>query len=122
MKALSLKQPWAELILLGKKTIEIRKWGTKFRGEFLIHTSKVPNQETMDALGFKNLPLGCIVGKARIVDVKTYTSLDDFKQDADKHRALDYDWPGKLYGFILEDVGRVPQQPLQGKLGFFDID
>ena len=36
MKALSLKQPWAELILSEKKTIELRKWNTNFRGEFFM--------------------------------------------------------------------------------------
>jgi hypothetical protein len=29
-----------ELVVSGKKTIELRKWNTKFRSEFLIHSSK----------------------------------------------------------------------------------
>ncbi len=33
-KCLSLKQPYAELTVSGKKTIELRTWNTKFRGEF----------------------------------------------------------------------------------------
>ena len=69
MKALSLKQPFAELILQRKKKIELRKWNTKFRGEFLIHTSKVSDKESMVKFGFKELPCGCIVGKATLVDV-----------------------------------------------------
>ena len=40
MKCLSLKQPFAELLISGKKTVELRKWNTKFRGKFLIHASK----------------------------------------------------------------------------------
>jgi hypothetical protein len=40
MKCLSLKQPFAELLVSGKKTVELRKWNTKFRGKFLIHVSK----------------------------------------------------------------------------------
>ena len=40
MKCLSVCQPFADLIIQGKKTIELRKWNTKFRGEFLIHASK----------------------------------------------------------------------------------
>ena len=47
MKVLSLKQPWAELILLGRKTIEVRKWNTAFRGEFLIHASGNTDEEAM---------------------------------------------------------------------------
>ena len=37
MKCLSVSQPFAELIILGKKTIELRKWNTNYRGELLIH-------------------------------------------------------------------------------------
>ena len=37
MKALSIKQPWAWLIVNGFKDIENRTWRTKIRGEFLIH-------------------------------------------------------------------------------------
>ena len=40
MKCLSLKQPFANLLALGEKTVELRKWNTKFRGKFLIHASK----------------------------------------------------------------------------------
>ena len=39
-KCLSLKQPFAELLVSGMKTIEVRKWKTKFRGQFLVHASK----------------------------------------------------------------------------------
>jgi len=37
MKCLSVSQPYADLIVKGKKTIELRTWNTKFRGEFLVH-------------------------------------------------------------------------------------
>ena len=40
MKCLSLKQPFADLLALGEKAIELRKWNTKLSGEFLVHTSK----------------------------------------------------------------------------------
>jgi len=38
LKCLSVSQPFADLIISGKKTIELRNWNTKFRGEFLIHS------------------------------------------------------------------------------------
>jgi len=108
MKTLSLKQPFAELILLGKKTIELRRWNTKFRGEFLIHSSKIPNQKAMGDFGFTKLPCGFIVGKARLVDVKIYKDDDESLKDKDKHLASK-EW-GK-YGFILRDVKRI--KPIQ---------
>ena len=40
MRVLSIKQPYTELILQGKKKIELIGWNTKFRGKFLIHSSK----------------------------------------------------------------------------------
>ncbi|MCA9485800.1 MAG: ASCH domain-containing protein, partial [Nanoarchaeota archaeon] len=78
MKALSLKQLFAELILQGRKTIELRKWNTKFRGHFLIHASKIPDQEAMKKFGFTNLPLGKIVGQAILKDVKKYKDENEF--------------------------------------------
>ena len=38
--ALSLKQPWAALVVHGRKTIEIRRWSTRRRGRILIHASQ----------------------------------------------------------------------------------
>lgn len=37
MKALSILQPWAWLIVNGNKDIENRNWHTRFRGRFLVH-------------------------------------------------------------------------------------
>ena len=42
-KAISLKQSYASLVASGKKTIETRKWKTKYRGDLLICSSKTPN-------------------------------------------------------------------------------
>ncbi len=122
MKALSLKQPWAELIVSGKKTIEVRKWNTKFRGEFLIHASKQPNKEGMKHFGFNELPTGCIVGKAELVDVKEYNTKEAFDADTNLHQASLFAFNKKRYGFLLKNVQRLPQKPLKGQLNFFEVD
>lgn len=121
MKALSLKQPWAELIVSGKKTIELRKWNTHFRGEFLIHASLNTKKQWMDAYLFAELPRGCIVGKATLVDVKKYNNYDELAADANKHFAGKEWWAEPTYGFILKDVQRLPLLPLKGKLNFFEV-
>ncbi len=118
MKALSLKQPFAELIVSGRKTIELRKWNTKFRGEFFIHASKNPDEEAMKSFGFVNLPLGVIVGKSKLIGVKKYGDEEEHKKDKDKHLA-DSSW-GK-FGFILEDAKRIEPIPAKGKLGFWEF-
>lgn len=40
MRALSVKQPWADLIVSGLKDIENRTWKTNFRGRIYIHASQ----------------------------------------------------------------------------------
>ncbi|MFH1425283.1 MAG: ASCH domain-containing protein [archaeon] len=117
MKALSLKQPFAELILQGKKKIEIRKWNTKFRGEFLIHASKIPDNRAMKKFGFNKLPLGCIVGKANLKGVKKYKDAKNFKKDYGFHLATE---EFGNYGFILKNVKRIEQIKCNGFLGFWD--
>src|SRR3954470_11772886 len=42
--ALSLKQPWAALLAAGRKTIEVRRWTTRYRGELLIHAANVDDE------------------------------------------------------------------------------
>jgi hypothetical protein len=121
MKALSLKQPWAELVLQGKKRIEIRKWNTKFRGEFFIHASKIPDMNAMKKFDFKEseLPLGFIVGKANLVDVKHYNSEFEFQKDKSLHLATS-DFGN--YGFILKNPKRLKPTKCQGKLNFWNFD
>lgn len=121
MKALSLKQPWAELILQGKKTIELRKWNTNFRGDFLIHSSKIPDKKGMREFGFKDsdLPCGFILGKARLAEVKRYHSDKEFLADRNKHLATK-SWG--TYGFILEDIRRTGKIPAKGRLNFWNFE
>jgi hypothetical protein len=42
MKVLSVKQPWASLIVNGIKDVENRVWKTNYRGELLIHATAEP--------------------------------------------------------------------------------
>jgi len=116
MKALSLKQPWAELVVSGKKTIEVRKWNSKFRGEFLVRASKNIDKDAMAVFGFSELPLGCIVGKVELTNVKEYG--DDFNEDSDKHLANKDEWGN--YGFVLDNACRLKNVEHKGMLGFWD--
>jgi hypothetical protein len=119
MKTLSLKQPWAELVISGKKKIEIRKWNTKFRGEFLIHSSKTPDSKGMKKFGFKNLPCGFIIGKAKLTKVKKYLNEDELNSDKELHLA-DSGWGN--YGFIIENPKRIKPLEAKGKLNFWEFD
>ena len=50
MKTLSIRQPWAFLIIEGIKDIENRTWQTGYRGELLIHTGKMFDFNALDYL------------------------------------------------------------------------
>ena len=119
MKALSLKQPWAELILQGKKTIELRRWNTNFRGEFYVHASGNIDEEQMGKYNLKDLPRQALVGIATLVDVKNYKDEGEFLKDKNKHLALDIKW-GK-HGFILTNVQRINPIKFKGSLNFFEV-
>lgn len=118
MKALSLKQPFAELILQGRKKIELRKWNTNFRGEFLIHASKNPDLKSMNIFGFKSLPCGMIVGKAKLVSVKHYSSKEEHDKDKNLHLASS-EWGD--YGFVLENPERIKPILVKGQLNFWEF-
>ena len=71
MKVLTIKQPWATLIMQGDKRFEFRSWQTKYRGDLLIHAGKGIDKEAMKRLSKylpKNIPLGKILGKVKLVD------------------------------------------------------
>ena len=71
MKVLTIKQPWASLIIQGYKRFEFRSWQTKYRGELLIHAGKGIDKETVKRLEKyipENIPLGKIIGKVKLVD------------------------------------------------------
>lgn len=119
MKALSLKQPFAELVVSGRKTIELRNWNTFFRGDFLIHASQKPDAQAMKKFGFSQLPCGFLVGKATLVTVKEYANKIEHQSDQARHLA-NSDWGN--YGFILEKIQRIKPIPVKGHLGFWDFN
>ena len=123
LKCLSVSQPFADLIISGKKSIELRNWNTKFRGEFLIHAPIKIRQEDCKRLKItKELPAGVIVGKSTLYDVKKYNSQTEIIQDKKFHFA-DAKFSNKTFGFMLKDSKpfRIPI-PWKGQLGFFDIE
>ena len=123
MKCLSVCQPFAELIVDGKKTIELRKWNTKFRGEFLIHAAKNVLQEDCKRMKISSEKMitGAIIGKVNLVDVKKYNSDKELDKDRKKHHAETNVTKNK-YGFILKNPKklRVPIE-YSGKLNFFEF-
>lgn len=126
MKCLSLKQPFADLLSLGEKTIELRKWNTKFRGKFLIHASKNTDIESCERLDIDiDKPTkGAIIGSAFLYDVKVYSNQEEFNKDKQKHFSIISKYfDGYKYGFLVKDARMFRKSiPYSGKLGFFEVD
>lgn len=115
LPALSIRQPWAWLIIHGGKDIENRSWATRFRGEFLIHAAKTfgrEERETCDDFREEgvNLPsrlhVGGIIGKARIVDCVSESGSE---------------WFEGPWGFVIADAKPLIFYPCKGALGFFRV-
>lgn len=60
MKALTISQPFASLIMSGEKFVENRTWETKHRGILLIHAGRGTQYLTKSEL--QHYPHGCILG------------------------------------------------------------
>jgi uncharacterized protein (UPF0264 family) len=128
-QALSIKQPWAALVVNGFKTIEIRRWSTRYRGRVLIHAGRVPDRRPQT---WARLPRGLdlcaqlgggIVGEARLVDCRAYTTSEAFAADRQLH-LNDPSWfqPPVMYGFVFKDTKPLPFHRFSGSLYFFDVD
>jgi hypothetical protein len=75
LRALSVRQPWAELIMLGDKTIEYRNYPTDVRGVVYIYASATRYGEEEEqemqsefSLDLDSLPRGVIVGTVEVYD------------------------------------------------------
>lgn len=104
MKALSVKQPWANLIASGRKTIETRTWATEYRGEILIASTKHPDID----------PAGYAIAIVTLADCRPMTRHDE----AAAHCPL---YP-QAVAWVLQDIRRITPFPVRGALGLFDVD
>ena len=113
MKILSIKQPYAWLIIQGQKDIENRPWKTGHRGPFLIHASKKINiaaynhlKKTINLPDIDDLWTGGIIGQAEIINC--------VDQDLSP-------WFLGPFGFKLKNAKPLPFYACKGKLNFFNL-
>lgn len=121
MKAISIRQPWAWLIIHAGKDIENRSWPTRFRGRVLVHAAQgMTRQEYFDVEHFiaghhggriqlppaDDLARGGIIGSVEIVDCVSESNSP---------------WFFGPYGFILRNPEPLPFAPMRGRLGLFEV-
>jgi hypothetical protein len=108
MKIVSVKQPWASLIVRGVKDIENRSWSTIYRGPLLVHASLKPDQITSEEVEERygvpptGGPYGGVVGIVDLVDVRTLSTSR---------------WFSGPFGWVLENARPLPFVPWRGSLG-----
>ena len=120
--ALSIRQPWAWLIVNGHKDIENRDWHTQFRGRMLVHAGQTMARSYYDTVvadltaaglcpanmpAYEDLPRGGFVGWTHVIDCRQQHP-SPWKQDGS-------------HGFVLRDSSPIPFVPFKGRLGFFNV-
>ena len=117
MKVLTIKQPWATLIMQVHKRFEFRSWQTKYRGELLIHAGKGIDKEAMKRLAKylpEELPYGKILGKVKLVDcIKMSPEFKELllKENSDIYTKSSFK---ENYGWQVSDV-EVFKDPIEAK-------
>jgi len=107
MRALSLTQPWANMVAQGRKTIETRRWSTVYRGWFLVCSTKELAEGCPG-------PYGVALAVAGLVDCRRMVV-------ADEARAQCRAYPG-AFAWLLDGVQALPpdaQFPVRGQPGMF---
>lgn len=115
MKALSVRQPWADAIAAGQKWCEFRSRPTHYRGDLVICASKFDEGYVVDIGGKeKPLPLGVMLCVVKIIDSRSTTD-----EDADQPG---YDGNEGYYSWVFDDhIDILVPKPVKGMVNFFNI-
>jgi len=108
-KAITIKQPYASLIMAGIKDVENRTWPTSHRGTLVIHAGKGIVREAMDEHGHlvAQYPAGAIIGTVELVDCVT-DSASDWAMEGHYH-------------WILANPRPCAPVPADGKLSLWPV-
>lgn len=123
MKALSFRQPWAELIIQGKKKLDLRTWKTSYRGSLAVYASLSVEKEACRDFNIDpgELTAGAVIG---IVDLVKVIKLDEaaFLARTGEHlNTRSYREP--MYGWELANPRPlVEPKPAKGRIKWFDVD
>jgi hypothetical protein len=134
VKALTILQPWASLIVHGEKKIETRSWSTRHRGLLAIHASARPPRWMDDLWNLSrfahalrrhdiwhqdDLPLGAVVGVVDIVDIVDFTI---HPMGLDQQEATFGDYSHGRFGWVLKNPLAADPVPARGAQGLWNWD
>lgn len=112
-RALSVKQPYAQRIITGEKTIEVRSLNTTHRGDVMICSSQAPVLE-----GYMS---GATLGLVELYDVKP---IEDFTPEDWEATTIPPEDRPKItrgFGWMLRNPRRVVEFPVKGQLGVWNL-
>lgn len=121
--ALSIRQPWLDMIVQGAKTIEIRTWQVRRRGLIALHAPRRIDFSCAYLYGYRSpwtLPRGKILAVAEIADVVELNE-DSWLTLVAQHRQP-LPMAEGAYGVFLENV-RLLSNPVacQGRQMLFPL-
>ena len=122
MKVLTIKNPWASLIVNNYKKYEFRSWKTNYRGKILIHAGLSSDDDTMFSEYNLEYIKGAIIGEADLVDcILVAKSFDDELKNSNTI-VYSYEHVG-LYAWKLENIKKY-DKPIyvKGKLGLWNYN
>ena len=122
MKVLSIKEPYASLIMMNIKKIETRSFKTKYRGELYIHASLSKSNQNSELSKLISPMYGEIICKCSLVDCVLMT--DEFIENLKKENPMEYkcgNYEVGRYAWILEDVEIIKPIKAKGKLGIWNF-
>jgi activating signal cointegrator 1 len=117
MRALTIQQPWAHLIIRGDKRVENRTWPTRYRGPLAIHAGKGRAWlRRAEGSGFRvrgsELDFGAVIGTVELVDC---LPLDEYRQ-----RYGDDEYACGPWCWVLRDARPLAEPvPCRGSLGLW---
>ena len=115
MRTIVLRQPWASLVLEGKKTIELRTWQTKHRGPVLIVAGKGIDHADAKRHGWSNGPRGVALCVVDLTGVRPATSSDETSAGCAPDTTREFAW-------CVSSPRPVRQVPMLGRLGLYEVE
>ncbi len=121
IKALSVRQPWAELILSGRKRIEVRSWSDAYRGLLWLHAGRREEEDAGQHFGLTGLFTGGFVGTVTLLDILPF-SVDRWEKWRSQH-CVPGSPPANAFAWMLGEPRRLTRPlPAAGRLRLFDVD
>jgi len=117
LPAITVKQPWTAHILTGAKPVENRTWGTRYRGDILLHAGKAFDSAAPPCLSATS-PLATATGAIiAVVELYDIVSADEafLRLPAAAHRFIEGE-----FCWLLRNIRPLPAPlPCLGSLGLW---